>query len=64
MPTDCKQTYIDLLALEGVELDPARAAGVAELLQLQLEIERKATQALPFESEPSGFARTLQEGAK
>ena len=64
MPTDPKQTYTELLALEGVALDPARAAGVAEVLRLQLEIERRATQALAFEAEPSGFARTLQEGCR
>ncbi|MBI3371076.1 MAG: hypothetical protein HY017_04850 [Betaproteobacteria bacterium] len=64
MPTDPAQTYTDLLALEGVALEPARAAGVAELLQLQLETERKATQLIAFEAEPSGFARTLREGAK
>ena len=64
MPTDPKQTYTDLLALEGVALDATRAAGVAGLLQLQLEIERKATQAIAFEVEPSSFARTLQEGSR
>ena len=64
MPADPKQTYTDLLALEGVALDPARAAGVAGVLQAQLEIERKATQALAFEIEPSNFARTLQEGSR
>lgn len=64
MPTDPRQTYTDLLALEGVALEPARAAGAAGLLQAQLEVERKATRDLPFEAEPSGFARTLGEGAK
>lgn len=64
MPTDPGQTYTDLLALEGVALDPARAAGAAGLLHSQLEAEQKATRDLPFEAEPSGFARTLAEGAK
>ena len=64
MSGDPKQTYTDLLALQGVALDPARAAGVGELLRAQLEIERKATQALAFELEPSSFARPLQQGSK
>jgi hypothetical protein len=64
MPTDPKQTYTDLLALEGVVLDPARAAGVAELLRTQLEIERKATQALAFEAEPACFSLTLRDGSR
>ena len=64
MPADPKQTYTDLLALEGIALDPGRAAGVGELLRAQLEVERKATQALAFELEPSSFARTLQQGSK
>lgn len=63
MPADPKQTYTDLLALEGVVLDPARAAGVGELLRTQLEVERKATQALAFEVEPSCFAATLRDGS-
>jgi hypothetical protein len=63
MPADPKQTYTDLLALEGVALDSSRAAGVAELLRTQLEIERKATRALAFEVEPSCFAATLRDGA-
>lgn len=64
MPNDPRQTYTDLLALEGVVLDPARAAGVAELLRAQLEVERKATQALAFEIEPSCFAAALRDGSK
>lgn len=64
MTTDSRRTYTDLLALEGVALDPARAAGTAGLLQSQLEVERRATRDLPFEAEPSGFARTLGEGAR
>lgn len=64
MPVDPKQTYTDLLALEGVALDPARAANVGELLRAQLEVERKATRLLPFEAEPANFARTLQQGSK
>jgi hypothetical protein len=64
MQADPKQTYTDLLALEGVVLDPARAAGVAELLRTQLEIERKATPALAFEVEPSSFALTLRDGSR
>jgi hypothetical protein len=64
MSTDPKQTYTDLLALEGVMLDPARAAGAAEVLRTQLEVERKATQALAFEAEPACFAATLRDGSR
>ena len=64
MPPDPKQTYTDLLALEGVTLDPARAAGVGDLLRLQLEIERMATRALEFELEPACFAARLRDGAQ
>jgi hypothetical protein len=64
MPTDPKQTYTELLALEGVTLDPARAAGAAEVLRTQLEVERKATQALAFEVEPACFAATLRDGSR
>lgn len=64
MPIDPKQTYTDLLALEGVTLDPARAAGAAEVLRTQLEVERMATQALAFEVEPACFAATLRDGSR
>lgn len=64
MPADPKQTYTDLLALEGVTLDPARAASVGDLLRTQLEIERKATRALAFELEPACFAATLRDGSR
>lgn len=64
MPAEPKHTYADLLALEGVALDPARAAALADVLRAQLEIERNATRALAFEIEPSCFARSLQEGSR
>lgn len=64
MPADPKQTYTDLLALEGVALDPARAAGVGDLLRTQLEIERSATRTLAFELEPACFAATLRDAAR
>ena len=63
MPADPQQTYSDLLALEGVLLDPARAGGAAEVLRVQLEVERKATRQLAFEVEPACFARTLHRGS-
>lgn len=64
MPADPKNTYAELLALEGVTLDASRAAGVGELLRLQLEIERAATSALAFEAEPASFAVTLRDAAR
>lgn len=44
-----------LLGLVGVELDHARAAGVAETLNTQVRGAGKAFAALTFETEPANY---------
>lgn len=57
-------TLRKLVALQGVELDAARAASAAEVLQRQLAVEQVATRGLAFEAEPAAFAGTLNRGSK
>ena len=46
-----------LLALAGVEVDPARAAGIAATINAQVRGANKAFVALPFETEPATYLR-------
>ena len=52
-----------LLALVGVEVDPARAAGVAETLNTQVTGANKAFAALAFEVEPATYLKVSAEEA-
>ena len=54
--------FRELLARQGVALAPERVEALARTLAAQLEAERAATRALPFEVEPASFTRVL-EGA-
>jgi hypothetical protein len=58
------ETLRRLVALQGVELDAARAASAAEVMQRQLAVEQAATRGLAFEAEPANFAATLNRGSK
>jgi hypothetical protein len=64
MADDTTATYRKLLQLQGVGLAEARAASLAELLERQLGVERRATAQFAFELEPANFAGTLRDGAK
>jgi hypothetical protein len=48
-------TVSAVLALQGVDIDAARAAGVAETLNTQAAIAAKAQALICFEAEPAGF---------
>jgi len=52
-----------LLALVGVKLEPARAAGVAETLNAQVGGANKAFSALAFETEPATYLKVSAEEA-
>ena len=47
-----------VLALQGVDIEPARAAIVAEALSTQVAGAGKACAFLSFETEPSGYLGT------
>lgn len=51
------------LALIGVAIDPARAASVAQTLNLQVSGAGKAFAALAFETEPATYLRVSAEEA-
>ena len=51
------------LALLGVTVEPARAAGVADTLNLQVGGARKAFVALSFETEPATYLKVAAEEA-
>ena len=60
MPARTSETYTAesataLLGLVGVELDQARAAGVAETLNMQVKGAGKAFATLTFETEPATY---------
>jgi hypothetical protein len=56
------ETYVaEAFALQGVPLDPAAAARIAGALDGQMAIVASVYAALPFEAEPSGFLRALDE---
>lgn len=57
-------TFRRLVALQGAEMDAARAASAAEVIKRQLAVEQAATRGLAFEAEPAGFAATLNRGSK
>lgn len=57
-----KEIVLRMLALQGVQLPEERAESVARAITAQLEAERAATRALPFELEPACFIRTLEGG--
>ena len=52
-----------LLALVGVAIDPARAASVAETLNVQVGGANKAFAALAFETEPATYLKVSAEEA-
>lgn len=52
-----------LLALVGVKVDPSRAAGVAETLNMQVGGANKAFADLTFETEPATYLKVSAEEA-
>ena len=52
-----------LLALVGTNIEPARAANVAEALATQVSAANTAYASLPFEAEPAGYLRASAEAA-
>ncbi len=52
-----------LLALVGVAADPARAASIADTLNLQVSGANKAFAALAFETEPATYLKVSAEEA-
>ena len=52
-----------LLALVGTNIEPARAANVAEALATQVSAAHAAYASLPFEAEPAGYLHACAEAA-
>lgn len=52
-----------LLALVGTNIEPARAANVAEALATQVSAANAAYASLPFEAEPAGYLHACAEAA-
>jgi hypothetical protein len=53
-----------LLALVGANIEPARAASVAEALNTQVSAANTVFAALPFEAEPAGYLHACAEEAR
>lgn len=52
-----------LLALVGTNIEPARAANVAEALATQVSAANASYASLPFEAEPAGYLHACAEAA-
>ncbi|MFA5915136.1 MAG: hypothetical protein WC830_16420 [Burkholderiales bacterium] len=52
-----------LLALVGTNIEPARAANVAEALATQVSAANAVYASLPFEAEPAGYLHACAEAA-
>ena len=52
------------LELQGLALPADRRTSVATALARQIAAERTATATIPFEAEPAGFTRALEDGAR
>ena len=52
-----------LLALVGTNIEPARAANVAEALATQVSAANAVYAGLPFEAEPAGYLHACAEAA-
>ncbi len=52
-----------LLALVGTNIEPARAANVAEALATQVSAANAVYASLPFEAEPAGYLHACAKAA-
>jgi hypothetical protein len=62
-PEYTADTATALLALVGVEADPARAAGIAATISTQVRGANKAFAELTFETEPATYLKVSAKEA-
>ncbi len=63
-PSFTADTVSAMLALIGTDIEPARAASVAESLAAQVSSANAAYASLPFEVEPAGYLNVAAEVAR
>lgn len=56
-----QETATAMLALIGVSIDPSRAAGLAQTLNLQIDGASRAFASLAFETEPALYLKVSAE---
>lgn len=55
------EAIVEFLRRQGVALPAERAESVVRAIAAQIEAERAATRALPFEAEPCAFLAELEK---